>query len=71
MNQGWQNLQISPLLDITILQGLAVLCLVAVIVFTIFRLRGTVWRGVVMVLVLPCPANISLRDLSREVGLRR
>lgn len=52
MNQGWQNLQISPLLDITILQGLAVLCLVAVIVFTIFRLRGTVWRGVVMVLVL-------------------
>ncbi|WP_336082995.1 hypothetical protein [Thalassospira sp. CH_XMU1448-2] len=52
MNQGWQNLQISPLLDITILQGLAVLCLVAIILFTLFRLRGTVWRGGVMVLVL-------------------
>lgn len=52
MNQGWQNLQLSPLLDITILQGLAILCLVAVIVFTLFRLRGTVWRAVVMVLVL-------------------
>ncbi|MHC8495099.1 hypothetical protein ACTU44_20600 [Thalassospira sp. SM2505] len=52
MNQGWQNLQISPLLDITILQGLAVLCLGAIILFTLFRLRGTVWRGGVMVLVL-------------------
>ena len=52
MNQNWQNLQISPLLDITILQGLALLCLAAIVLFTIFRLRGTVWRGVVMVLVL-------------------
>lgn len=52
MNQGWQNLQISPLLDVTILQGLAVLCLGAIILFTLFRLRGTVWRGGVMVLVL-------------------
>ncbi|WP_430473238.1 hypothetical protein ACQ0MK_14600 [Thalassospira lucentensis] len=52
MNQGWQNLQISPLLDISILQGLAFVCLAAIILFTIFRLRGTVWRAVVMVLVL-------------------
>ena len=52
MNQDWQNLQIAPLLDITILQGLGVLCLVAVIIFTLFRLRGTVWRAAMMVLVL-------------------
>ena len=52
MKQGWQNLQIAPLLDITILQALAVVCLGAVIVFTLFRLRGTVWRTIVMVLVL-------------------
>jgi hypothetical protein len=52
MNQGWQNLQFSPLLDVSILQVVAVLCLAAIVLFTIFRLRGTVWRGVVMVLVL-------------------
>ncbi|MDG4720488.1 MULTISPECIES: hypothetical protein [Thalassospira] len=52
MKQGWQNFQIAPLLDITLLQGLAVLCLAAIVLFTLFRLRGTVWRGVVMVLVL-------------------
>ncbi|WP_033068128.1 hypothetical protein [Thalassospira australica] len=52
MNQGWQNLQFSPLLDVGILQILAVACLASVILFTIFKLRGTVWRAVVMVLVL-------------------
>ncbi|HAY49742.1 MAG TPA: hypothetical protein DCY62_12320, partial [Thalassospira sp.] len=52
MKQGWQNFQIAPLLDVTLLQGLALLCLAAIILFTLLRLRGTVWRAVVMVLVL-------------------
>ncbi|KZB58997.1 hypothetical protein [Thalassospira sp. MCCC 1A02491] len=52
MKQGWQNFQIAPLLDVTLLQGLALLCLAAIILFTLLRLRGTVWRAIVMVLVL-------------------
>lgn len=52
MNQGWQNLQIAPLLDIPLLQGIAVLCLASLVLFALFRLRGTVWRGIVMMLVL-------------------
>ncbi|MBX2832858.1 MAG: hypothetical protein KTR23_17165 [Rhodospirillales bacterium] len=52
MKQGWQNLQISPLLDVTILEGMAIVCLMAIVLFSIFRLRGTIWRAGVMVLVL-------------------
>ena len=66
MTQGWQNLQISPLLDIGILQILAVLCLIAVVVFALFRLRGTIWRGVVMVLVLLALLAPQFADQDRE-----
>ncbi|HBU98603.1 MAG TPA: hypothetical protein DEF21_11965, partial [Thalassospira lucentensis] len=66
MTQDWQNLQISPLLDIGILQILAVLCLIAVVVFALFRLRGTIWRGVVMVLVLLALLAPQFADQDRE-----
>ena len=66
MTQDWQNLQISPLLDIGILQILAVLCLIAVVVFALFQLRGTIWRGVVMVLVLLALLAPQFADQDRE-----
>lgn len=66
MKQGWQNLQISPLLDISILQILGVVCLAAVVLFALFRLRGTIWRGIVMVLVLLALLAPQVADQDRE-----
>lgn len=66
MTQGWQSLQLSPLIDIGILQILAVVCVVAIGVFAVFRLRGIIWRGAVMVLVLLTLLAPQFADQDRE-----
>lgn len=66
MMQDWQNLRIAPLVDLTIIEGLAVLCLAVIILLTLFRLRGTVWRTGVMGLVLLTLLAPQFADEKRE-----
>ncbi|KZB56745.1 hypothetical protein [Thalassospira xiamenensis] len=66
MNRNWQDFQIAPLLDIGLLQILAVICVAAILLFAVFRLRGTIWRTIVMVIMLLALIAPQFTDQNRE-----
>ncbi|MCC9624545.1 hypothetical protein LPB41_22925 [Thalassospira sp. MA62] len=66
MSNSWQDFQFAPIFDLQILQILMVLCLAAIIIFAVFRLRGTVWRGIVVLLALLTFMGPQFTDQDRE-----
>jgi hypothetical protein len=66
MNRSWQDFQIAPLLDIGLLQILAIACVAAILLFAVFRLRGTIWRAIAMAVMLLALIAPQFTDQNRE-----
>ncbi|MBR9781892.1 MAG: hypothetical protein GYB47_19400, partial [Rhodospirillales bacterium] len=66
MNRSWQDFQIAPLLDIGLLQILAIACVAAILLFAVFRLRGTIWRTIAMAVMLLALIAPQFTDQNRE-----
>lgn len=66
MNRSWQDFQIAPLLDNGLPEILAGACVVAILLFAVFRLRGTIWRAIAMAVMLLALMAPQFTDQERE-----
>ena len=66
MNKSWQDFQIAPLIDMGWLNILILICIVAILLFAAFRLRGTIWRAIAMAIMVLALIAPQFTDQDRE-----
>ncbi|MFH1805133.1 MAG: hypothetical protein ABID63_09625 [Pseudomonadota bacterium] len=64
--QNWQNFQIAPMLDLSLLQIVGITCFVLMLLCAILGARGTLWRSIALAGLLLALLAPQVTDQERE-----